>query len=85
MVVADEKVPLFTAPDKTSAVLARVSWDVVTIKEMQPDEPFQHVTTRRRQGWLYRLRQAAQPDRLPALGIIAQRQVWRIVSFIAGD
>ena len=84
MIVTGEKVPVLAAPDEEAEVLASLSWDVVEIAAMQPDEPFQKVKTRDGlEGYL-------ATDRLRSLidyRLIAtsRNNNWRIVSLVAGD
>ena len=84
MIVTGEKVPVLAAPDDEAEVLASLSWDVVEIAAMQPDEPFQKIKTRDGlEGYL-------ATDRLRSLidyRLIAtsRNNRWRIVSLVAGD
>jgi len=84
MIVTGEKVPVLAAPDEEAEVLVRLSWDVVEIAAMQPDEPFQKVETRDGQeGYLATGKLRSLIDyRLVAS---SRNNRWRIVSLVAGD
>jgi hypothetical protein len=45
MMVVGEKVPLLPAPDAKGRPLATISWDVVTLTALKPDDPYQQVAT----------------------------------------
>ena len=84
MLVAGEDVPVLAAPDPQGKRLAAISWDVVEIAALKPDEPYQQIelpdgaagyiaTDRLRSLVDYRLIASSRNGR------------WRITSFVAGD
>ena len=84
MLVAGEDVPVLAAPDPQGKRLEAISWDVVEIAALKPDEPYQQIelpdgaagyiaTDRLRSLVDYRLIASSRNGR------------WRITSFLAGD
>lgn len=45
MLVTGENVPLLSAPDPKSSAVGAISWDVVSLDTLAPDDPYQSVTT----------------------------------------
>ena len=84
MIVTGENVPLLSAPDEEAETVATLSWDVVEIDAMKPDDAFQKVETKDgKQGFI-------ATDMLRSLidyRILASSRNgnWRIVSLVAGD
>jgi len=84
MLVVGEKVPLLAAPDAKGQPLETISWDVVTLTALKPDDPFQHVaTTDGTKGYV-------ATDKLRSLldyRLLASRRngKWSVVSLVAGD
>lgn len=84
MIVTGENVPLLSAPDETAETAATLSWDVVEIDAMKPDDAFQKVETKDgKQGFI-------ATDMLRSLidyRLLASSRNgnWRIVSLVAGD
>ena len=84
MIVTGENVPLLSAPDEEAEAVATLSWDVVEIHAMKPDDAFQKVETKDgKQGFI-------ATDMLRSLidyRILASSRNgnWRIVSLVAGD
>ncbi len=84
MLVVGEKVPLRAAPDAKDTPLATLSWDVVTLTALKPDDPFQHVvTTGGTAGYIATDKLRSLLDyRLLAT---SRNGKWSIVSLVAGD
>jgi hypothetical protein len=84
MLVTGEKVPLLASPDPKGKAIGAISWDVVELKALQPDDPFQQVSTLDgTQGYI-------ATDKLRSLLdyrlMASQRNgKWSIVSLVAGD
>jgi hypothetical protein len=84
MIVTGESVPLLSAPDEGAEPVATLSWDVVEISALKPDDPFQKVKTKDgQQGFI-------ATDKLRSLidyRLLASSRNgnWRIVSLVAGD
>ena len=84
MIVTGENVPLLSAPDEEAEAVATLSWDVVEIDAMKPDDAFQKVETKDgKRGFI-------ATDMLRSLidyRILASSRNgnWRIVSLVAGD
>ena len=84
MLVTGETVPIFAAPDATGKPIKTISWDVVELTALKPDDPFQHVTTTDgTKGYI-------ATDKLRSLLdyrlLASQRNgKWSIVSLVAGD
>ena len=84
MMVTGEGVPLLESPEEDAPVLAAISWDVVRIATLKPDDDFQRVeakdgtsgyvaTDKLRSLIDYRLLASSRNGR------------WRIVSLVSGD
>jgi hypothetical protein len=77
-------VPLLPAPDKKAKPVKAISWDVVELKGLKPDDPFQQVTTADgTQGYV-------ATDKLRSLvdyRLLASSRngEWSIVSLVSGD
>jgi hypothetical protein len=77
-------VPLLPAPDAKSEPIKTISWDVVELMALKPDDPFQHVTTADgTKGYI-------ATDKLRSLldyRLLASRRngKWSVVSLVAGD
>ena len=84
MLVTGEKVPLLAAPDPKGPVIETISWDVVTLTALKPDDPFQHVvTTAGREGYIATDKLRSLLDyRLLAT---SRNGKWSVVSLVAGD
>ena len=84
MIVTGESVPLLSSPDEDATAVATLSWDVVEISTLQPDEPFQKVeTTGGEEGYIATDKLRSLIDyRLLAT---SRNGNWRIVSLVAGD
>lgn len=84
MIVTGEEVPVLSSPDEDGETLTRLSWDVVEIATMKPDEAFQKVeTTEGEQGYIATDKLRSLVDyRLLAT---SRNGNWRIVSLVAGD
>ncbi len=84
MLVTGEKVPLLSDPDAKGKPVRTISWDVVTLSSLKPDDPFQHVTTTDgAAGYV-------ATDKLRSLldyRLLATRRngKWSIVSLVSGD
>ena len=85
MLVTGENVPLLAAPDPKSKVIQPISWDVVSISTLAPDDPYQAVTTAdgKAKGYI-------ATDKLRSLldyrMLATQRNgKWSIVTLVAGD
>ena len=84
MIVTGEKVPVLDSPEEGAKSVAILSWDVVTIAGLKPDDPFQMIETREgAKGYI-------ATDQLRSLidyRLIAtsRNDNWRIVSLVAGD
>ena len=85
MLVTGENVPLLSAPDPKSKVLKPISWDVVTLGTLAPDDPYQAVTTAdgKTKGYI-------ATDKLRSLLdyrlMATQRNgKWSIVTLVSGD
>jgi hypothetical protein len=84
MIVTGEKVPLLTAPDAASTPIETISWDVVELNALRPDDPYQHVTTADgKQGYI-------ATDKLRSLidyRLMASPRngKWSVVSLVSGD
>lgn len=84
MLVTGENVPLLPSPDPKAKPLKTISWDVVELQELKPDDPFQQVTTTDGTGGYI------ATDKLRSLidyRLRASRRngKWSIVSFVSGD
>jgi hypothetical protein len=84
MLVTGEKVPLLADPDPRSKPLETISWDVVSLSSLKPDEPFQHVTT------VAGAKGYVATDKLRSLldyRLLATRRngKWSVVSLVSGD
>ena len=84
MIVTGESVPLLGSPDEDATAVATLSWDVVEISTLQPDEPFQKVeTTGGEEGYIATDKLRSLIDyRLLAT---SRNGNWRVVSLVAGD
>lgn len=84
MLVTGENVPLLPAPDKKAKPVKAISWDVVELKALKPDDPFQQVTTTDgTQGYV-------ATDKLRSLldyRLLASSRngEWSVVSLVSGD
>jgi hypothetical protein len=84
MLVTGEGVPLLPEPDARSAPIRTISWDVVELTALKPDDPFQHVATADgTKGYI-------ATDKLRSLLdyrlLASQRNgKWSMVSLVAGD
>ena len=84
MLVTGQGVPLQASPDPKGPALGTISWDVVEIKTLKPDDPYQQVTTTDgKQGYI-------ATDKLRSLLdyrlLASQRNgKWSIVSLVSGD
>jgi len=85
MLVTGENVPLLSAPDPKSKPIQTISWDVVSIDTLAPDDPYQSVTTAdgKTKGYI-------ATDKLRSLLdyrlLAAQRNgKWSIVALVSGD
>jgi hypothetical protein len=84
MLVTGEGVRLLPEPDAKSAPIRTISWDVVELTALKPDDPFQHVTTTDgTKGYI-------ATDKLRSLLdyrlLASQRNgKWSMVSLVAGD
>jgi hypothetical protein len=84
MLVTGENIPLLASPDPQGPMLGTISWDVVEIKSLKPDDPYQQVTTTDgKQGYI-------ATDKLRGLLdyrlMASQRNgKWSIVSLVSGD
>jgi hypothetical protein len=84
MLVVGEKVPLLAAPDPKGKPIEAISWDVVTLNTLKPDDPFQHVTT------LGGAKGYIATEKLRSLldyRLLASRRngKWSVVSLVSGD
>lgn len=84
MLVTGEKVALLDSPSNDGKVAATLSWDLVEIAALKPDDPFQKVETRDgQQGYIATGQLRSLLDyRLLA---VSRNGTWRIVSLVAGD
>jgi hypothetical protein len=84
MLVTGENVPLLPAPNKTAKPARTISWDVVELKTLKPDDPFQQVTTLDgAQGYIATDKLRSLLDyRLLAT---SRNGKWSIVSLVSGD
>jgi hypothetical protein len=84
MLVTGEKVPLLSAPDAKATPVEAISWDVVTLNALKPDDPFQHVTTvDGKKGYIATDQLRSLLDyRLLAT---SRNGKWSIVSLVSGD
>jgi hypothetical protein len=84
MIVTGEEVPLRASPEDEGALLRTISWDVVEIGSLRPDEVYQQVTTTEgEQGFI-------ATDKLRSLidyrlSATRRNSRWSIVSLVAGD
>ena len=84
MIVTGENVPVLASPEEGAEPVAALSWDVVQISALKPDDAFQKVRTKDDvEGYI-------ATDKLRSLIdyrlIAASRNgTWRIVSLVAGD
>jgi hypothetical protein len=84
MLVTGEAVPLLSAPDPRSKPIETISWDVVSIDTLAPDDPYQSVTTvDGKKGYI-------ATDNLRSLLdyrlMATQRNgKWSVVSLVSGD
>ena len=84
MIVTGERVPVLSSPEEGADTVATLSWDVVEITAMKPDEPFQKVqTSEDQEGYVAtdKLRSLIDYRLLAA----SRNGNWRIVSLVAGD
>jgi len=84
MIVTGEKVPVTSSPEEGAETLTTLSWDVVEISALKPDEAFQKVeTTGGEEGYIAtdKLRSLIDYRLLAA----SRNGNWRIVSLVAGD
>ena len=84
MIVTGEKVPVMSSPEENADTVTTLSWDVVEIAAMKPDDPFQKVeTTGGETGYIAtdKLRSLIDYRLLAA----SRNGTWRIVSLVAGD
>jgi hypothetical protein len=84
MLVVGEKVPLLAAPDAKGSPIETISWDVVTLTALKPDDPFQQVaTTGGTEGYIATDKLRSLLDyRLLAT---SRNGRWSIISLVAGD
>jgi hypothetical protein len=84
MLVIGENVPLLSGPDAAAKPLKTISWDVVELKTLKPDDAFQQVTTLDgAQGYIATDKLRSLLDyRLLAT---ARNGKWSIVSLVSGD
>jgi hypothetical protein len=84
MLVTGEKVPLLDAPDPKGKPLAAISWDVVELKALKPDDAFQQVTTLDgKHGYIATDKLRSLLDyRLLAT---SRNGKWSVVSLVSGD
>jgi hypothetical protein len=84
MIVTDEKVPVLATPEEDAEIVTTLSWDVVTISALNPENPYQRVETRDGQkGYIATDKLRSLIDyRLLA---VSRNNNWRIVSLVAGD
>lgn len=84
MLVTGENVPVYSAPDDTAPQIGAVSWDVVEIATIRPDETFQEVALPRgERGFIASDALRSLLDyRLTAS---SRNGKWSITSFLAGD
>jgi hypothetical protein len=84
MLVTGENVSVYSAPDDAAPPIGTISWDVVEIETLRPDEPFQEVALPEGE------RGFVATDTLRSLldyRLTASRRngKWSITSFVAGD
>jgi len=84
MLVTGEKVPMLAAPDAKGKPIRTISWDVVTLNALKPDEPFQQVTaTDGAKGYVATDKLRSLLDyRLLAT---SRNGKWSVVSLVSGD
>ena len=85
MLVTGENVPLLSAPDPKSPVVATISWDVVSLGTLTPDDPYQSVTTAdgKKKGYIATDKLRSLLDyRLMAT---PRNGKWSIVTLVSGD
>lgn len=84
MIVTGEDVPLRSTPEERGDTLTTLSWDIVEISAVKPDEPFQKVETAGGdEGYIATDKLRSLLDyRLLA---VSRNGSWRIVSLVAGD
>ena len=84
LIVTDESVPVLSSPEENAAVVTTLSWDVVEISTLQPDEAFQKIETGEgEEGYIATDKLRSLVDyRLLAT---SRNGNWRIVSLVAGD
>jgi hypothetical protein len=84
MIVTGEGVPLLDTPGEEGKRVASISWDVVEIETLKPDDPFQKVLSKDGlQGFIATNKLRSLIDyRLLAT---SRNGNWRIVSLVAGD
>ena len=84
MIVTGEKVPVLGSPEEGAEPVAMLSWDVVGIAAMAPDDAFQKVkTSAGEEGYVATGKLRSLIDyRLLAT---SRNGNWRIVSLVAGD
>jgi hypothetical protein len=85
MLVTGENVPLLAEPDPKSKVLRPISWDVVSIDSLAPDDSYQSVTTAdgKTQGYIATDKLRSLLDyRLMAT---PRNGKWSIVTLVSGD
>jgi len=84
MLVVGENVPVYSAPDDAAPPIGTISWDVVDIDTLRPDEPFQQVALPEgKRGFIATDALRSLLDyRLTAS---SRNGKWSITSFLAGD
>jgi hypothetical protein len=84
MLVVGEKVPLLAAPDPKGKPIETLSWDVVTLRALKPDDPFQQVATL---GGTKGYIATGKLRSLLDYRLLASRRngKWSVVSLVAGD
>jgi hypothetical protein len=84
MLVTGEAVPLLPSPDAKTPPIEAISWDVVELDTLKPDDPFQHVVTvDGKQGYIATGKLRSLLD----YRMMATRRngKWSIVSLVSGD
>lgn len=84
MIVTGENVPLLSSPEEGAQAVSTLSWDIVQISAVKPDEAFQKVKTAQgEEGYIATGKLRSLIDyRLLA---VSRNGNWRIVSLVAGD
>jgi hypothetical protein len=84
MIVTGEEVPLRSAPEEEGPPLRTISWDVVEIGSLRPDDTHQQVTTTEgEQGFVATDKLRSLVDY--RLSATRRNGRWSIVSLVAGD